>query len=334
MHHKAPMTQQLSITGLILGMEQAVTRILRAIAEEEQIVIYGDYDCDGIPGSVILHDFFQKIGYPRAGVYIPHRHEEGYGLHIGAIERMRDNDISLIITVDCGITDIAEVAHAQTLGIDVIVTDHHLPGPELPPAYAIINSKQEGDTYPDKMLCGAGVAFKLVQALLMKGNFDVPPGWEKWLLDMAGLATIADMVPLRNENRALAHFGLKVLRKSTRPGLQKLLAKMKVNQSRLTEDDVGFMIAPRINAASRIDIPFEAFRLLATRDEQTADELSDHLHKINETRKGLVAAIIKEARHMLAHKKPQTVVVVGNPTWRPGILGLVAMRLAEERESQ
>ena len=108
---------------------------------------------------------------------------------------MRDNDISLIITVDCGITDIAEVAHAQTLGIDVIVTDHHLPGPELPPPHAIINSKQEGDTYPDKMLCGAGVAFKLVQALLMKGNFDVPPGWEKWLLDMAGLSTIAGMGP-------------------------------------------------------------------------------------------------------------------------------------------
>ncbi|MEK7115678.1 MAG: DHH family phosphoesterase [Patescibacteria group bacterium] len=338
---------------LILNMDRAVERILRAIDGSEKIVVYGDYDCDGIPGSVILHDFFKKIGYKNFSNYIPHRHKEGYGLNTDAVDEFAKSSTALLITVDCGITDVEEVKHAQSLGIDVIITDHHLParrsprpaeaigearvgasGPQetLPPAYAILNSKQKGDTYPDKMLCGAGVAFKLVQGLIKKKGkeWGIKDGWEKWLLDMAGLATIADLVPLQNENRTLAYYGLKVLRKSPRVGLQKLLRKMNVNQRELTEGDVAFMIAPRINAASRMDIPHEAFRLLSTDDENVADELSDHLHNLNDERKGLVASMVREAKTHMEAREMREVIVIGNPKWRPGVLGLLASRLVED----
>lgn len=317
---------------LILNMEKAVDRILRAIDNKERIVVYGDYDCDGVPGSVVLHDFFKKIGYENFENYIPHRYGEGYGLNLEAIESFVKTKTSLLITVDCGITDIKEVEYANELGIDVIITDHHLAQEPLPPAYAIVNSKQVGDTYPDNMLCGAGVAWKLTQALLKKGGkmWNVGEGWEKWLLDMAGLSTIADMVPLQNENRAIAHFGLKVLRKSPRPGLMKLLRKLKVDQTQLTEDDVGFSIAPRINAASRLSVPYEAFRLLATTDESEADLLSTHLNEINETRKGMVASMIKEAKHKIDARGVREVIVVGSPSWRPGLLGIAAHRLLED----
>jgi len=326
---------------LILSMDKAAERILQAISAREKIVVYGDYDCDGIPGSVVLHDFFKKIRYEHFENYIPHRHEEGYGLNVPAIDGFAKDGVTLMITVDCGITDVEEVAHARSLGIDVIITDHHLPagrdlgaggsGETLPDAYAILNSKQAGDTYPDDMLCGAGVAWKLVQALLEKGSFDdVPPGWEKWLLDMAGLSTIADMVPLRNENRALAYYGLKVLRKSKRPGLLKLLRVMKVAQEHLTEDDVSFMIAPRINAASRMDVPMDAFRLLTTQDEVVAGQLADRLHALNEERKWTVANIMKEVKKTLAHREPKSIIVVGNPKWRVGVLGTAASNICEE----
>lgn len=328
----------------IKDMDKTVDRIMRAIDNKENIVVYGDYDCDGIPGTTVLHDFFKKIGCnDHVAYYIPHRHTEGYGLNTEAIDQFGKDGTVLLITVDCGITDIEEARHANTLGIDVVVTDHHLTVKDehgadvLPPAFAVLNSKRADDTYADDMLCGAGVAFKLVQALLKRGRQqekswvnDVQVGWEKWLLDMTGLSTIADMVPLQKENRALAHYGLKVMRKSPRPGLQALLKKMNVDQRRLTEDDVGFMIGPRINAASRMDVPFEAFRLLSTDDLVLAGELANHLHKINDERKGTVAAIMKEARKKLADKELGEVVVVGNPKWRVGVLGIAASNLVEE----
>lgn len=319
---------------LILGMDRAAERILSAIKDREKIVIYGDYDCDGIPGSVVLHDLFKGIGYKHFENYIPHRHEEGYGVHTHAIEQFAKDGVKLVITVDCGITDVAAVARAAELGIDVIVTDHHLPQETLPPAYVILNSKQKEDTYPDDMLCGAGVAWKLSCALLTRGReqkmFDITSGWEKWLLDMAGLSTIADMVPLRKENRAIAHFGLKVLRKSPRPGLAHLLRKAGVSQVHITEDDVGFMIAPRINAASRMGVPIDAFRLLAASDETEAGRLSDHLHRINNERKSTVALIVKEIKKTLSERDIREVIVIGNPKWRVGVLGIVANNIMEE----
>jgi len=326
---------------LIHDMDRAAERVLSAIKAGEHIIIFGDYDCDGIPGSVVLHDFFKKVGYESRTHYIPHRHEEGYGLNKAAIDGFARDKATLMITVDCGITDIDEVAHAQALGIDVIVTDHHLPlisesGEDiLPPAYAVLNSKKACDDYHDDMLCGAGVAWKLVQALIIRGKeqglwSDIAPGWEKWLLDMAGLSTIADMVPLKKENRALAHFGLTVLRKSKRPGLQALLKKARVAQEHLTEDDIGFMIAPRINAASRMGVPLDAFRLLATEDENEAEMLADKLTQLNDERKWTVARIMKEARREIAARAEKSVIVIGNPTWRVGVLGIAANNIMEE----
>lgn len=320
---------------LLLGMERAVVRIMHAIEAGERIVIFSDYDCDGIPGAVILHDFFKKIGYENFQNYIPHRHGEGYGMNIPAIEQLAEKGAKLLITVDCGITEVAEVARANELGIDVIITDHHIPADTLPSAYAIVNPKQEGDIYPDQMLCGAAVAWKLVSALLVRGRdmWDIPLGWEKWLLDMAGLATIADMVPLRNENRALAYYGLTVLRKSRRVGLRKLLARTGTTQTYINEDDIGFTIGPRINAASRMGTPSDAFRLLVTDDEREAEELADHLVRLNETRKGLVASMVKEARRhidaRIANNDLRELVVIGNPLWKPALVGLVAGNLAE-----
>lgn len=316
---------------LILNMERAVLRILLAMKNEEKIIIYGDYDCDGIPGSVILHDLLKKIGYKNFQNYIPHRHLEGYGLNGEAIMQFAKDGVTLIITVDCGITDVEEVELANELGVDVIVTDHHLPQAVLPPAYAILNSKQTDDTYPDDMLCGAGVAFKLAQAILLRGNFShITAGWEKWLLDMAGLSTIADMVPLRKENRMLAYFGLKVLRRSPRPGIQALLRDAGALQSELTEEDVGFTIGPRINAASRMDVPLRAFELLATDDESFAKERAKFLGNLNDERKSEVARMVKEAKHHLKGRIIREVIVIGNPHWRVGVVGIVANKIAEE----
>lgn len=324
----------------IVDMEKAVERILKAISDGEKVVIYGDYDCDGIPGSVVLHDFFQKIKYPHFSNYIPHRHDEGYGINKDAVTRFADSGVTLMITVDVGIADIDSVGLAQELGIDVIVTDHHEPvevdGKEkIPPAFAVVNSKRSDCTYHDNMLCGAGVAFKLVQALLTRGKergmFDwVPVGWEKWLLDMAGLSTIADMVPLVKENRALAHYGLTVMRKSKRLGFLKLLEASGVKQAHIEEGDVGFMIAPRINAASRMDHPLRAFELLSASEEAQAQELAEHLNTINDKRKGHVASMIKEARKRLDARELNDVIVIGHDSWLPGVLGLAANKIVEE----
>jgi len=318
----------------ILNMEKAVERILCAIDTNERIAIYADYDCDGIPGATIFYDFLKKIKYENFEVYIPHRNIEGYGLNNKALDALAERGATVVITIDCGIVDIEEADHARKLGIDLIVTDHHLPQDILPKAYAIINSKQAGDTYHDKMLCGAGVAWKLVCALLARRGevWGVPKGWEKWLLDMAGISTIADMVPLRNESRALAKYGLVVLRKSRRPGLLALLQKMDMNQANIVEDDIGFMIGPRINAASRMGEPMDAFRLLSAETREEADEYAEKLMHLNDARKGLVASMVKEAHKHLEGRTLREIIVIGNPMWKPGLVGLVAMSLVKKYE--
>src|SRR3990167_8492496 len=200
-------------------MEKAVERIVRAMQNNERIAIFSDYDADGIPGAVVLHDFFKKIGYANFENYIPDRHGEGFGLNAGAIEELAERGAKLLITIDCGIADTEEVSRANNLGMEVIITDHHLLSHFIPPAYAILNPKQPDCAYPEKMLCGSGVIFKLIQALttrLATSNWQLKTGQEKWLLDMVGLATMADMVPLQGENRVFAHYGLTVLRKSRR----------------------------------------------------------------------------------------------------------------------
>jgi single-stranded-DNA-specific exonuclease len=338
---------------LMKDMKKAVERILRAIETGEKIVIFSDYDADGIPGAVVLHDFFKKIsenfsaqGRPALGWenYIPHRGDEGFGLNHKAIEEFAKTGTKLLITVDCGTADVEEVRRAKEQGIDVIITDHHEPNAKIPPALAILNPKQKDCAYPDKNLCGAGVAFKLVQALVQKltsspsqelGTISnvstLKIGWEKWLLDMVGIATLSDMVPLIGENRIFARYGLLVLRKSPRLGLQKLLRQLRIDQRFLSEDDIGFMISPRINAASRMGKPMDAFKLLVADDEVEAGRLATHLDKINQERKGLVAAITKEVRKIMRERQSdRRVIVVGNPNWRPSLLGLVANVLKDE----
>lgn len=322
----------------ILNMGKAVERIVRALDAGERIALFADYDCDGIPGAVILSDFLKKIKYENFEVYIPNRNSEGYGLNTKALEILAKRGATLLITIDCGITDINEVALANTFGMDVIITDHHLPGNVPLDAYAILNSKQDEDTYPDKMLCGAAMVWKLVCALLVRRgeSWGIPAGWEKWLLDMVGLSTIADMVPLQNENRALARYGLIVMHKTRRHGVLALLAKMNMAQKNITEDDIGFMIGPRINAASRISDPMDAFRLLSADTRIDADEYADKLIHLNDTRKGLVASMVKEAKkHIEARALDnllREIIVIGNPLWKPGLVGLVAGSLSESYE--
>lgn len=328
-------------------MEKAVGRIEKAIRDNEKIAIWSDYDCDGIPAGVVLHDFLKKIGFSNFVNYFPHRYEEGYGLNVGAIEEFKNAGVSLIITADCGISDVEQVETANKIGIDVIITDHHLSQEsKIPKAHAIVNPKQPDCAYPEKMLCGSGVVFKLIQAICIRirsglgfGNCNLefpkatfPVGWEKWLLDMVGLATMADMVPLMGENRVFAHYGLTVLRKSRRLGLRKLLQKSRVNQSHLSEDDIGFTIAPRINAASRMGEPSEAFRLLIASDEAEAEALADYLHRINDERKGLAASMVKEIKKILSGRESEErkILVMGNPKWKPPLLGPVANNLSEQ----
>ncbi len=316
---------------LMLNMDRAVGRILEAINKKEKIIVFADCDADGIPGSVVLNDFFLKVGHENFEIYIPHRYKEKYGLNIDAIKKFKNDGASLLITVDCGITDNEEVAYATKEGIDVIVTDHHLPGEDLPSAYAIVNPNQKECSYPNPNLCGGGVAFKLVQALIDKGNFEVGPnGWEKWLIDAAGISTISDMVPLTGENRAIAHFGLKVLRKTNRPGIAKLLQKKRIAQNQVTEEDVGFTITPHINAATRMGVPHNAFLMLKTRDGLEAHEYVQYLHQKNEERKKTVQTLLEEIDDRIGDVSNKEIISLGDPAWLPGILGLAANRVVEK----
>lgn len=317
---------------LMPDMERAVVRLFDAIESKEKIVVYTDYDCDGIPGAVIMNDFLKKVGCETFEIYIPHRHDEGYGLNMDAIEKFAKEKVGLLITVDLGITAVAEVAQAEVSGIDVIVTDHHEPPEELPKAYAIVNPKV--GNYPDPMLCGSGVAFKFVEAFLEKYReyYKVPIGWEKWLLDMVGLATLSDMVPLVNENRIFAWYGLMVMKKNKRLGMQKLFANLRLDPRNLVEEDLTFSIAPRINAASRMAEPINAFELLSAESESVANEKVRLLTDLNDQRKKLVAQYMKKAKGVLKEREKKTLVVIGDTTWQVGVLGLVAGKLADEHK--
>ncbi len=324
---------------LMHDMQKAVDRIFSAIEHKEKICIYSDYDADGIPGGVILHDFFKKINYENFCNYIPHRHSEGYGVHKEALEGFAKDNVKLVITVDVGITAVDEIAHGNSLGLEIIITDHHEPLEVLPSAFAIVNPKL--GNYPDRMLCGAGTAFKLVQAMIVRlpllageGWGEVGAGWEKWLLDMAGLATLSDMVPLVNENRIIAYYGMKVLQKTQRPGLQSLFQKSGINLNYLTETDIVFSITPKLNAASRMAHPDDAFKLLATKNQGVGLVAAEHLSKLNDERKKIVATIMRDVHKKVIARKADhglpNILVMGDPAWPAGILGLVASKIIEE----
>lgn len=317
-------------------MSLAIDRIYKAIKEGEQIGIYADYDCDGIPGAVVLVDFFKALGISdRVHVYIPDRHDEGYGMSSVGLDVLEVKKVTLIITVDLGITAIAEVADARSRGIDVIVTDHHATLSEYPAALAVVHPKK--GAYENQDPCGAAVAFYLVCAFLEKHReeFGIKEGWEKWLLDVVGFATLSDMVSLTGENRMLVFYGMTVMRKTRRIGLRALFGEQKIDVDRLTETDLTFSVAPRLNAASRMATPMLAFELLATSDVKRAFEIVKELEIINTERKLLVARIVKEAHKKIEARLPaQTgelpaIVVLGDLSWRPAVLGLVATKLQE-----
>ncbi len=335
---------------LMKDMGKAVNRILEAISKNEKVVIYSDFDADGIPAGVLLYDFFKKIEFTNFSNYIPHRDTEGYGFHAEVVEKSAKERVDLIITVDVGITAIEAVELANQLGVDVIITDHHEPKEQVPKAVAVLNPKQKDCNYPFDELCGAGVAYKLVQAIILQVRESVetkhgvhtcfvsnimsmPEGWEKWLLDLVAIATVADMVPLTGENRALVRWGLYVLHKSKRPGIQALCNKLRINQRLLDENDIGFSIGPRINASSRMGCPDDAFKLLSTIDSMEAEHLANKLESLNNKRKGRVASMVKKINSKVEAMQEfgdlPNVLVVGDPLWSPALVGLVAGSLAD-----
>src|SRR3989344_911249 len=308
---------------LMKGMREAVKRINEALQNKEKIVVYGDYDCDGTSAAAILADFFHQIDYKNFDVYIPAR-EEGYGLSQGALLKISEGGANLIITVDCGVANYNEVEFARGLGLDVVVTDHHLPPPILPRCI-LVNPKQPGCIYPEKMLCGAAIAFKLVLAM---GRLET--GQEKWLLDLVALATLADQVPLLGENRALAYYGLKVLNKTKRLGLKEIIKLARISE--IKDDDVLFSIVPRLNSVSRLISSALLFEILSTDDLLRARELAQKIEMTNKERKGLVASISKEIKNIFTKKPLRDVIVIGNPDWPLGVVGLAAAFGANEYE--
>jgi single-stranded-DNA-specific exonuclease len=312
----------------ILNMERVSSRVIKAVKNNEKIVIFGDYDTDGICGVAIFHDFFKKINFQNFEIYIPDRFEEGYGLTLKVIEEFMAKEAKLIIVIDCGITNFEEIKKAQEAGIDVVVIDHHLPPSEIPPAYAVVDVYQKRDNYPFKDFSGAGMAFKVVSAILRMDEFTVFNGWERWLLDVVAIAAIADMVSLKDENRVLTYYGFKVLKKTPRLGLKILFEKLKINLQHLSADDVGFLIAPRLNAASRMDHATTSFLLLITNSKVEAEWLAARLEEKNNERKKLVGMILEKIRS--ASFKRENLIFFGKEDWSPGVLGLAANRILEE----
>lgn len=313
----------------IMNMEKAVSRILKAIKNDERIVIFGDYDADGVCSSAVFYDFFKKIGFENFHIHIPDRYLDGYGLSLKAVDEFLKQDAKLIITLDCGITNVKEVERANAFGVEVIIIDHHIVPEKPPDCYAIIDLKQDGESYPTKFLSGAGIAFKTICAIVKAGKFNIVPGWEKWLLDVVAIATVADMVPLLGENRTLVYYGLKVLKKTQRPGLLSLYRRLNLSAANVNEDDLGFLIAPRINVAGRMDHATISFNLLTTQSEQEADWISERLETMNDDRKEAVDKIIKTIDSEIGRSRPN-VIITGDASWNPGVLGLTANRMLEK----
>lgn len=321
--------------GRMKDIDKACVRIWQAIDAGEKICIYADYDADGVPGATILYDFFKKIGYQEhVSVMIPHRHKDGFGLHNHLIDEVVATGAKLMITIDLGISNVEQVAHANSLGLDVIITDHHLPHDELPAAFAILNPKQSDCGYVEKMLCGTGVIYKLIHRLVgqaRKKGYVIAAGWEKWLLDLVGLATISDMVPLVGENRVFAQFGLRVLQKNKRLGLQCLLSKLKLNARDLQEDDIGFSISPCINAASRMSHAFDAFHLLSSDNSVDAMKRAKGLVLLNKSRKAKAQSLVEAAdAKVLSCDTTRGIMIVGDVEWSPTLVGPVASNLVRQ----
>ncbi len=307
-------------------LDKAVARLRRALAARERIVVYGDYDVDGITASAILVRAFRQLGVAVAA-YIPDRYEEGYGLNETAIRRLAADGATVIVSVDCGITAVREAEIAREIGVDLIVTDHHHPPVELPAAYALVNPRRPGDPSHDKELAGAGVALMLARSLLGEIGFAVR---EDQLMQLVALATVADVVPLRGANRALVRRGLDALNRVPLVGVRALVERAGLKLGRVSAGDVGYVIGPRLNAAGRIADAEEALRLLLTEDAEEAKALADRLEQRNSERQELTRQVVKGARERAAERPDAWATVVADADWPAGIVGLAASRLVED----
>lgn len=330
-----PSLHDLQDPYLLHGMERAVQRLLRALQHGERMAIYGDYDVDGVTATALLVTFFRELGI-QVPYYIPDRDSEGYGLNAGAMRQLAAQGVRLLITVDCGSTAVEEIALANTLGVDTLITDHHQPPEVLPAALAVLNPHQVACTYPNKHLCGVGVVFKLLTALRaalrQTGLFAQRLPNLKRHLDLVTLGTIADVTPLREENRVIVHHGLQELTQTRKPGLQAL----RHVSGRVGKDanvgEVGFQLAPRLNASGRLGSAEHSVALLTTDDPQEAARLAKLLDEVNQKRRALQSAIedaVHEAIERLYHGQPPAAIVLGDAQWHHGVVGIVAAKIAE-----
>ena len=314
---------------LLPDMKKAVARLKQARQQGEKIVIYGDYDIDGLSATALLLDVFGKFGFEDVDAFIPNRFVEGYGMTMGAVDKVRDMGADLIVTVDTGSLCHAEIAYATSLGIDTVVTDHHNVAETPPPSVAAVNPKFSGHTYPFRDLCGAGVAFKLVQALQTELD-GLPDGYEKWLLDLVALGTVCDIVTLADENRANVYWGLEVLKKQQRPGLKALMTVAGIEPEQVNARHLGFGLGPRMNAAGRLETAQHALDMLVARDGLAALEASEKLEELNIKRRGIQDAIFEEACVQAEQLADDRVLVVSSDGWNHGVIGIVASKLVEK----
>lgn len=316
---------------LLPDMDKAVKRIVQAKKRHEKVVIYGDYDIDGLSATALLLEALEKFGLTVSS-FIPSRFEEGYGLSSEAIEHLApisaNKGATLLITVDCGSTSVAEVAHAKKLGMDIIITDHHNVDEVLPGAIAVINPKRSGHQYPFRDFSGVGVAFNLVRALQLKLP-GLPVGQEKWLLDLVALGTVCDIVSLTGENRTLAYWGLAVMKQTRRPGLKALMAVAAIAPRELTARSLGFGLGPRLNASGRLETAKSSLELMTTCDNHEALIKAEQLQKMNIARRAQQQKIVTEAKGQAEQYPNDCVLVVSSAQWNHGIIGIVASKLME-----
>lgn len=314
------------------GMQAAIERILYAISHQEPIAIYGDYDVDGVTATALLVQALQALGAQVRG-YIPNRFDEGYGLNNDALNNLKEQGVGLVITVDCGIRSPAEAAHARSIGLDLIISDHHQPSETLPIAFAVINPKQDGDQYPDKDLAGVGIAYKIAQALVEKLTIaseqavDFNPAV---LLDLVALGTVADLAPLVGENRMLVRKGLQCIRTTSRQGLFALANVAELAIGKTTAMNIGFVLGPRLNAAGRLESALAAFELLTTSDLMLAGQLAQKLDIQNRERQRVTREIQAQAEEMARASDPDANILFAvHPDFNAGVVGLAASRLVE-----
>ena len=312
---------------LLPDIHQAVSRTYQALFSGEQIAIYGDFDADGITATALLVQGLSALG-GRAIPYIPHRYREGYGLQVAALEKLRKQGVSLVITVDTGITAIAEIQKAGKMGMDIIVTDHHLPLASLPPALAVVNHKRSDSTCQSAELAGVGVAFKFLQALLKGSGHEELPNR---LLDLVALGTITDMIPLTGDNRYWVKRGLELINNTERIGLQEMMRCAGLKPGNLDTESVSWILGPRLNAAGRLDDAATSYQLLLTQDRREAASLASNLEEKNAKRQRLTSELLERAREsIIAAGTDLPLLMTGDESYPTGVMGLVAGRLSEE----